>query len=316
MAMQWMRRAWLLAAASALLLSACGGGNTVTSRLSPSRVIAFGDAMADVGQDGARYTVNDGSVNNWVQYVASEYGQAITPSSQGGLDYAWGNARVAATPDAAGVASTPTVKQQIDQFLATHTIDGNDLVIVSAGTADVIKQVRDSLDGKQSPDQAIANLDQAGSDLADQVKRLVSAGAQHVVITGPYDLGRSPWAIQIGSDAQLHAASSQFNNRLLVSLVNYGTTVLYVDAALYFNQQTTSGSKVSNYTAPVCTSVDTTGPGNGTGPGQLNSHLCSTSTLVPGVDYNSFLFADLVYPTPQGHRLFGDYAFGRIRGRW
>lgn len=315
MAMQWMRRAWLLAAASALLLSACGGGNTVTSRLSPARVIAFGDAMADVGQDGARYTVNDGSVNNWVQYVASEYGQAITPSSQGGLDYAWGNARVAATPDAAGVASTPTVKQQIDQFLATHTIDSNDLVIVSAGTADVITQVRASLDGKQTSDQALANLDQAGSDLADQVKRLVAAGAQHVVVSGPYDLGRSPWAIQIGSDGLLHSASSQFNNRMLVSLVNFGTTVLYVDAALYFNQQTSSSSKVSNYTAPVCTSIDP-GLGIGTGPGQLNSHLCSTGTLVPGVDYNSFLFADLVYPTPRGHNLFGDYAFGRIRDRW
>jgi outer membrane lipase/esterase len=315
MAMQWMRRAWVLAAASALLLSACGGGNTVTSRLSPSRVIAFGDAMADVGQDGARYTVNDGSVNNWVQYVAGQYNQAITPSSQGGLDYAWGNARVAATPDAAGVASTPTVKQQVDQFLATHTIDSNDLVIVSAGTADVIKQVRATIEGQQTSDQAIANADQAGSDMADQVKRLISAGAQHVVISGPYDLGRSPWAIQLGSDALLHSVSSQFNNRLLVSLVSYGATVLYVDAALYFNQETSTGSKVGNYTAPVCTSIDP-GPGIGTGPGQLNSHLCSTGTLVPGVDYNSFLFADLVYPTPRGHQLFGDYAYGRIRDRW
>jgi phospholipase/lecithinase/hemolysin len=247
--------------------------------------------------------------------VASEYGQVIDPSSRGGLDYAWGNARVAATPDAAGVASTPTVKQQVDQFLATHTLDSNDLVIVSAGTADVIKQVRATIEGSQTSDQAIANVDQAGSDLADQVKRLVAAGAQHVVVSGPYDLGRSPWAIQLGSDALLHSASSQFNNRLLVSLVNYGATVLYVDAALYFNQQTSTGSSVSNYTAPVCTSIDP-GPGIGTGPGQLNSHLCSTGTLVPGVDYNTFLFADLVYPTPRGHQLFGDYAFGRIRDRW
>jgi outer membrane lipase/esterase len=315
MAMQWMRRAWVLAAASALLLSACGGGNTVTSRLSPSRVIAFGDAMADVGQDGARYTVNDGSVNNWVQYVASEYGQTIAPSSQGGLDYAWGNARVAATPDAAGVASTPTVKQQIDQFLAGHSFDSNDLVIVSAGTADVITQVQASLEGRQTSDQVAANLDQAGSDLADQVKRLVAAGAQHVVVSGPYDLGRSPWAAALGSDTLLHSASSHFNNRLLVSLVNYGATVLYVDAALYFNQETSTGSKVSNYTTPVCTSVDP-GPGIGTGAGQVNSHLCSTSTLIPGADYNSFLFADRVYPTPRGHTLFGDYAYGRIRDRW
>ena len=315
MAMQWMRPAWVLAAASALLLSACGGGNTVSGQLSPSRVIAFGDAMADVGQDGARYTVNDGSVNNWAQYVASEYGQGLVPSAQGGLDYAWGNARVLATPDAAGNPATPTVKQQIDQFLASNTLGSNDLVIVSAGTSDVITQVQAVLSGSQTSDQALANLDQAGSDLADQIKRLVAAGAQHVVVAGPYDLGRSPWAIQLGSDALLHPASSQFNNRLLVSLVNYGTTVLYVDAALYFNQQTSTGSSVSDYTDLVCTSVDP-GPGIGTGNGQVNSHFCSIATIAPGADYTTFLFADRVYPTPRGHQLFGDYAFGRIRDRW
>jgi len=315
MAMQWMRRAWVTAAASALLLSACGGGSTVTSRLSPSRVIVFGDAMADMGQDGAHYTVNDGSVNNWAQYVASEYGQNLTPSSRGGLDYAWGNARVLATPDAAGNAGTPTVKQQVDQFLASNTLGSNDLVIVSAGTADVITQAQAVLSGAQTTDQALVNLDQAGNDLADQVKRLVSAGAQHVVVAGSYDLGRSPWAVQLGSDALLHPASTQFNNRLLVSLVNYGATVLYVDAALYFNQQTSSSSSVSNYTNSVCTSVDA-GPGIGTGDNQVNSHLCSTSTLLSGADYSTYLWADRVYPTPRGHTLFGDYAFGRIRDRW
>jgi phospholipase/lecithinase/hemolysin len=102
---------------------------------------------------------------------------------------------------------------------------------------------------------------------------------------------------------------------VLVSLVDYGAKVLYVDAALYFNQQTSSSSQVGNYTTPICTSVDP-GPGIGTGAGQVNSHLCSTSTLIPGQDYSSFLFADLVYPTPRGHTLFGDYAFGRIRDRW
>src|SRR5687768_12283282 len=106
MATQWLRRVWLLAAgASVLLLAACGG--EVESQLAPTRVIVFGDAMADVGQNatGRRYTVNDGSVNNWTHYLAQAYGQSLTPARSGGSSYATGNARVAAKPGAGGDAT-------------------------------------------------------------------------------------------------------------------------------------------------------------------------------------------------------------------
>lgn len=315
MAFHWMRRVGLLAAcATAVVLSACGGGS-VDSQLSPDRVIAFGDAMADLGQNGSRYTVNDGSLNSWVQYVAGQYNKTIAPSSQGGLDFAYGNARVSATPDAAGNSSTPTVTQQIDTFLASNSVGSNDLVLVSAGTSDVILQARMALEGTQSTDQMTANLDQAGRQLADQIKRLVSAGGRHVVVAGPVNLGRSPWAIQLGSDGLLQSATTAFNNGLLVSLVDQGANVLYVDAALYFNQQTSSTTNVNNHTDAVCTSVDP-GPGIGTGNGQVNSNLCSPATVLPGVNYNDYLWADRAYPTPRGHQLFGDYAYGRIHQRW
>ena len=65
MATNWMRRTVMVAAcASAALLAACGS-STTESAITPQRFIAFGDAMSDVGQNGSRYTVNDGSVNNW-----------------------------------------------------------------------------------------------------------------------------------------------------------------------------------------------------------------------------------------------------------
>jgi phospholipase/lecithinase/hemolysin len=65
----------------------------------------------------------------------------------------------------------------------------------------------------------------------------------------------------------------------------------------------------------VCTSVDA-GAGIGTGNAQINSALCNTNTIVAGVDYNRYVFADRVYPTPQAHRLFGEYAYNRVRARW
>ena len=56
--------------------------------------------------------------------------------------------------------------------------------------------------------------------------------------------------------------------------------------------------------------------GIGIGAGQVNSALCTTNTIVSGADYNLYLFADRVYPTPAAQRKFGDYAFQRIRARW
>jgi phospholipase/lecithinase/hemolysin len=330
MASQWLRRAWLVAAcATALLLAACGGGSTV-SDFTPSRIVAFGDGMADLGQNGRRYTVNDGGINNWTLFVANAFGLALAPSSAGGLSFAQGNARVSATVDAAGNTGTPSVTQQIDTFLASSGIDANDLVIVNAGTSDVIVQAKAVLDGTLTEAQAQQNVQQAADELATQVRRLVNAGGRHVVVVGPYDLGRSAWASETGQGGLLERLSAisgntganqprSFNERLLIAMVDLGANVLYVDAALEYNLVTgnpgASGFDLSNASTIVCTSVDP-GPGIGTGPNQVNSNLCTPATIVSGAEYNKFLFADRVYFTPRGQVIFGDFAFNRIRDRW
>jgi phospholipase/lecithinase/hemolysin len=330
MASQWLRRAWLVAAcATALLLAACGGGSIVSS-FTPARVVAFGDAMADLGQNGRRYTVNDNTINNWTQFVANGFGLQLAPSSAGGLSFATGNARVTATTDAAGNTGTPSVAQQIDTFLASNRLNENDLVLVSAGTSEVIVQAKAVMDGTITEAQAQQNVQQAATELAAQVRRLVDAGARHVVVAGPYNMGRSAWATEIGQPALLERLSAvsgntganqprSFNERLLISMVDLGADVLYVDAALEFNLVTAnpgnSGFELANATSVVCTSVDP-GPGIGTGPNQVNSNLCTPSTLVAGADSSKFLFADRVYPTPRGQVIFGDFAFTRIRDRW
>ncbi len=317
MAIQWLRGTWLLAAASALVLSSCGGG-TIVSSFSPSRVVTFGDAMGDVGQTGARFTVNDGSDNNWTQFVATSFGlPTLLPISQGGNSYAIGNARVSTKPDAAGDSTTPTVAEQIDAFMAAGGPSGNDLIILSAGTADVIAEAQAVINGAQSLDQAVANTEQAGIALAAQVRRLVNAGATHVVVGGSYDMSRSPWATQVSQTDLLGQTSSRFNDKLLVSMVDLGATVLYIDVALEENLQTGNPASVglTNVTVPACNSIDP-GPGIGTGAGQVNSRLCTPSTIAAGVDYTTSLFADRVYLTPRGHQLLGDFAQSRIHDRW
>ncbi|MEJ7930390.1 SGNH/GDSL hydrolase family protein [Ramlibacter sp. AN1015] len=318
MAFQRLRRALGAAAClSAALLAACGGGE-VESQLQPRRIVAFGDASADLGQTGARFTINDGGANIWSERLAQRYGLSLATVDSGGTSYATGHARVQAEPDASGSFGTPTVSEQIDAFLAGGSIGPDDLVVVNAGIGDVIAEVGQITAGAQNATQARADLAQAGAALGAQVRRLVNAGAEHVVVVGPYNLGRSPWGRTTGQSALLEQLTTAFNESMLVSVVDLGSNVLYVDAALYYNLVTASpgGYGIANSTGVACTSVDP-GPGIGIGAGQVNSSRCvAPRDLQAGINSDQWLFADPVYFTPVGHRLFGDYAYDRIRQRW
>lgn len=317
MSFQWLRRALVLAASS-VLLAACGGGDVV-SQLSPTRIVAFGDGLGDLGQTGKRYTINDGSVNIWTAEVARRYGLTLTAAAAGGTSYATGNARVNSKPDAAGNSGTPTVKEQIDTFLAGGSFSATDLVIVQGGISDIVAEVGRQNAGLQTAEQTQANVRQAGKDLGAQVRRLVQAGAKSVIVVGTYNLGRSPWATATNQITALTDLSGKFNDEMKVSIVDLGASVLYVDAALYLNLVTATpvGYKFADggQKTPVCTSVDP-GPGIGTGAGQVNSGLCTPSTLVAGLDPLLYVFADAIYLTPQGHRMLGEYAYDRIRTRF
>jgi phospholipase/lecithinase/hemolysin len=225
--------------------------------------------------------------------------------------------RVVAKPDAAGNSATPTVKEQVDAFLATNTITATDLLIIGGGTSDIIAEMANVTSGLQSADQMVANARQAGRDLAAQARRLVDAGATHVVVVGSYNLGNTPWAAAIGQKDLLTNASGRFNDELLIALVDQGNNMLYVDAALLYNLMvgTPTLYQMTNATDAVCTSVDP-GPGIGIGAGQVNSALCTPSTIVSGAAYTAYVFADAVYPAPTAHLKFAEYAFSRIRNRW
>ncbi|MBC7602838.1 MAG: SGNH/GDSL hydrolase family protein, partial [Ramlibacter sp.] len=264
---------------------------------------------------------NDTSTNTWGATVATGYLLASTPASAGGTFYATGNARVTLHPDAAGNAATPTITEQITAFSAGSSFTKNDLILVEGGYSDIIAQVAALNAGSQTNEQMLNNVGQAARDLGAQVRRIVNAGGSHIALMGVYDLSRSPWATASTQASVLSAASQRFNNELLVSVVNLGNSVLYIDSAFLFNLMTAGPGAYgfSDATTVVCTSVDP-GPGIGIGAGQVNSKLCTPSTiattLLAGTTYDSYIFADKVYPTPAAHRKLGDYAFSRLRARF
>lgn len=317
MAANWMRRTLVAAAcASAALLTACGS-SSVDSAISPDRFVVFGDGLADQGQSGKAFTVNDGTVNNWARQFAARYDVTLTPSSQGGWNYAYGNARIAQTPDAAGNAATPTLVKQIDTFLAANAFKDNDMVVLSAGVSDVIANTTAYLNGSITEEQLLANATQAGADMAQQVTRVVNAGAKHVVVTGTFDLSRTPWAKEIDKQQLLTKVMLALNNRLKIDINPLGgKQVLYVDMAAQINlYQAYPGNYGFNDSEHIaCNSVDV-GPGIGIGNNQVNSALCTTST-VNDSNYNRFLFADKIYLTPEANRRFGDYARDIVAMQW
>lgn len=302
------------AAVAGAVLAGCGGGSVV-GQVAPTRLVVFGDAFSDAGQvGGAKYTVNDGSVNNWTQRLAERYGLTLTPKSAGGGSYAQGNARVTATPDAGG-GSGPSITAQVDAFLASDSPKATDFVVISGGFSDLIAE---TVNAGLSDAQRLANVKQAGRELAAQVVRLINAGAKQVVLSGVYDLGKTPWATAIGQNAALSALATAFNAELITS-VPVSAPVLYVDAANYFNLMT---NQPANFGFDSSVTVACTSSGSGTdgigisASAHVTSKLCNTGTIASGVNYVRTVYADSVYTTPQAHRLFGDFAFERVRNRF
>lgn len=319
MATQWLRRAWLAAAgASVVLLAACGGGGDTESELDPARIVVFGDAMADIGQNagGTRYTVNDGKLNNWTLYVAEVFGNELATERSGGTSWAVANARVAKTPGAAGDTAAQTVVQQVDEFLAGDAPGANDLILLNAGHSDIIVNALAVFEGSQTEAEAIAAVTKAGEELGGQVRRLVEAGARHVVVAGAYNLGRSPWAKDRNAEPFLEEISRKFNDGFKVVAADLGETVLYVDFPEQVNRYEGAPGAYAfeEVERPVCNSRNP-GAGIGTGTNQIDSSQCTRSTLI-NERYDAYLFADRVYLTPRAHRLLGEYFVSRVRNRW
>ena len=332
MAANWMRRTLLTATAcaSVALLAACGSSSTANS-IKPDSIITFGDAMSDLGQNpnGRAYSVTDGTtLNNWTRQVAYRYDLTLSSANSGGLAYAQGNARVA-LPDATGVTNAPSITAQIDSYLAAHPKFGDkQFVLVSGGMSDVIAGYNEVQAGTKTEAQYLADMETAGLQMSEQIRRLSAAGAPRVMSIGTPNLGRTLWAKNLDAaspnaerkpTAILEAATDAFNRKLLSSMVDLsGTKVLYSDVQYYFNAMTGNPGNYnfSNGDTPICNSVDANN-GLNIGAGQVNASLCTDKTLIvePG-KLRQYLFADLVNYTPQAHIQFGDWVYDRMKANW
>ncbi len=242
-----------------------------------NRMVVFGDSLADGGyyltldprlpRDAGSFTTNPDPVAPEV--VAARLGLPLTPVyGQGGTNYAVGGARVTA----ANALSIP-ITSQITNFLgAGGTFGPRDLVYVQGGGNDYFAFLAGG-----GTNNAI--LTTAATELATQVSRLQSAGAQRIVTL----------AVQTGGAAGL----ALFNRTYAAALAAANVNALYFDTDRLFNELVTSPATYgyTNITGVACTVP--------------SSLACTRATLVTPNANETYILADSVHPAGITQRIQG-----------
>lgn len=277
MPFQRVRRA-LLVTASTALLAACGGGNEIVDPFTPTRGVLL-----------------DGGESSWSQIVLNGYGAVPTVRPAGTLEQSLGS-----TPVAAGLGA-PTLAERVSIAVAGG-LGAGDLVILSAGIPDIVAEVRGA--------QRAATVTAAAAAVSAEVRRLVAAGARHVLVANVYDVGKTPLFRGTPQEAVATSLTRTFNDALKLQLIDLGESVLLVDAERYYNTAIGAGGvgSVRNVTQPACA-------GSTPGTGAVSGSAC-TSGAFGANNPATFLFYDPLYLTPVGQSLFASEAFQTLRRRW
>src|ERR1700687_50427 len=198
-----------------LLTSALAAGIALAHGSASAQFNQFyflGDSLTDAGVYGARFTVNPGLV--WAQDLGNRYGIAVTPSLQGGVDFAQGGARVTQpSPLIPTGAPQRSLSVQIDELLhATPTLNPNVVYTVWIGANDIFVNVSAAGAGLITAAQVQANVTTAATDTLAQIARLRGDGAKRILVFNLPDIGKTPLGVSTPT-ASFSALSGLFNRR-------------------------------------------------------------------------------------------------------
>jgi phospholipase/lecithinase/hemolysin len=274
-----------------------------------SQLYVFGDSLSDVGNVQAAttalsplapitpgpYYFNGRFSNgaNYVEALSNGLGLgAVTPSTAGGNDYAYGGALATGTAFPTSLV-VQDVDDQVTQYLGAHPVsNANALYLVYAGNNDVLS----------NPSGVTA----AANSIAASIGRLYDAGARKVLAPNLPLLGLVPQ--NNGKPANAAAANTatlQFNSALSTALNQLqwslaDLTIYRLDVAALF------ANIIANPASVGLTNVkDSAAPGLEPG-----DQTYDTSLLVPNPD--QYLFWDDLHPTRAGPLLLGNAALAAV----
>ena len=274
-----------------------------------SQLYVFGDSLSDVGNVQAAttalaplapitpgpYYFNGRFSNgaNYVETLSSGLGLgAVTPSSAGGNDYAYGGALATGTAFPTSLV-VQDVDDQVTQYLSAHPAgNANALYLVYAGNNDVLS----------NPSGVTA----AANSIAASIGRLYDAGARKVLAPNLPLLSLVPQNNgNPANAAAANAATIQFNSALATALNQLQAS--HADLTIY--RLDVAGLFANIIANPA--SVGLTNVTNSAAPGlEPGDQSYNTTLLVANPD--QYLFWDDLHPTRAGHLLLGQAALAAV----
>jgi phospholipase/lecithinase/hemolysin len=256
-----------------------------------SQLVVFGDSLSDIGNTAnatfdlfpGPYYYEDRFSNGPVFVEALSSGLGLGPavrSTAGGNVFAYGGAQTSGTGGLTG-AFIRDIDEQVDQFLASRTADPNALFVVFAGSNDFVN--------------GQANASIPVSNLAEDIGRLVAAGARNFLVPNLPLLGHVPRFNDSPSTlATYNLRTMQFNTALAAMLDDLETTnsalaIARLDVAALFNEALASPA-----TFGFTNVTDAAAPGLEPGDSTYN-----TNQIAPNA--NEYMFWDDLHPTATVH---------------
>ncbi len=281
----------LMAAIGGWMLHACGGSTEQIDPFVPQQIIVLGDDSSGLASDGKRYGVNglDSSavfdcrlLPIWTQQLAGAYGMVTDRCTTGT------SVTPTVTTRAVAGAKAADLDVQIDAQLVTPPTS-KDLFTVMIGLHDIIEVYETFAGDKTCDSDPTVNtpmeleLRARGHHVAEQVNRLIDAGARIIVSTVP-DLGLSPYgrtrdAASPGQAALLTCLTATYNARVRVDIVQDGRYwgLVLADDVVSALTKVPSAYGLSNVTDAACTTAVPD---------------CTTATLATGASASTHLWAD------------------------
>jgi outer membrane lipase/esterase len=296
---------------------------------------------------GTTRRANTSTANTWVEWISARLGVAITPAEVGfgptrvpcpaqasGLaasctGYAQGGSRVT-DPNGIGRATGALAIPMVDQIASHNTrvvpgfktgFDSGDIVFVFGGNNDVFIQFGLVGAGAITPEDAVAAIQTAGTELATLVKsEILAKGAKRVAVMTLQDSSTTPAFAGLPAEnkAFLSSLSAAFNTAMTTGLSGSGAQIIDARAMAAATLANPAAVGITNTTTPACDAAKI----NAITGGRVtdgSSLFCNASTGVPfngiraGASASTYLFADGVHPTTAGHKIFADQVWTKLK---
>lgn len=267
-----------------------------------SNLVIFGDSLSDVGNIAAAtfdiypgpYYYQDRFSNGPVYTELLSSGLGLGPSvasTAGGSNYAYGGAQTTGTGGLNGIF-IKDIDEQVDAFLATHTPDTNALYVVFSGANDFVN--------------GQTNVNIPASSLAEDIDRLIAAGARQFLVMNLPLLGYTPrYNGNATTAAEFNTRTSSYNAALTAKIDTLeanspATTFFRLDVTGLFNAAIANPTifGLTNVTQPAAPGLE------------IAASSYDTNQIVPNP--NEYLFWDELHPTTTVHTILAGYALDLV----